>query len=244
MARRWRNFTDLNDTELKRLYTQMLPPGLKAHDVEIKNHGAGGGRGTAYYAGSAYHTTARPFVVVSVPKTDKASRVRRKAHDGYLPVDTGSRMEVFVYILAHELRHLWQAKSKGRPRGMVYGAKGRFSERDACAYGMQMLRRYRRGSCEDENRRVVGIREWLNATATKRNARPRWLNESVRLRRMWRRCGRRPCVPVVALNPSTSIRRRTKRIRAAVSATWRTPGPWPRLLRRLPAARRCVASAT
>ena len=145
MARRWRNFTDLNDTELKRLYTQMLPPGLKAHDVEIKNHGAGGGRGTAYYAGSAYHTTARPFVVVSVPKTDKASRVRRKAHDGYLPVDTGSRMEVFVYILAHELRHLWQAKSKGRPRGMVYGAKGRFSERDACAYGMQMLRRYRRG---------------------------------------------------------------------------------------------------
>ena len=57
----------------------------------------------------------------------------------------GSRIEALLWVLAHELRHLWQAASTGKRRGMVYGAKGRFSERDADAYALQMLRRYRRG---------------------------------------------------------------------------------------------------
>jgi hypothetical protein len=146
MARRWRNYTNIPDAEAKAIYDAVLPSGLKAHDVEIKNND-GGGRGVAYYEGSSYHATARPFVVVSIPKTEQVARQQRHAsgEKGYLPVVLGSRREVLVYILAHELRHLWQAKSKGRPRGMVYGAKGRFSERDACAYGIQMLRRYRRG---------------------------------------------------------------------------------------------------
>ncbi len=146
MATRWRNYTDIPDAEAKAIYTAVCPPGLKAHDVSIKNND-GHGRGMAYSQGSGYHATARPFVVVSVPKTEKASRVSRdwNVPKGYLLVTTGSRREVLVYILAHELRHLWQAKAKGKPRGMVYGAKGRMSERDACAYGLQMLRRYRRG---------------------------------------------------------------------------------------------------
>lgn len=147
MARRWRNYTDISDDMLKALYEAVLPSGLKAHDVEVKNHGGSGGRGVAYYEGSGYHATARPFVVVSIPKTDRLSRSIRTSERGagYLPVVTGSRLEVFIYIMAHELRHLWQTKAKGKPRGMVYGARGRHSERDACAYGIQMLRRYRRG---------------------------------------------------------------------------------------------------
>ena len=147
MARRWRNYTDLLDEDLRAIYEAVLPAGLAAHDVEVKNND-GRGRGRAYTQGSGYHATVRPFVVVSVPKTEKSARVRwsgSRGHGGYLPVAIGSRLESFVYIMAHELRHLWQAKAKGRPRGMVYGAKGRFSERDACAYGIQMLRRYRRG---------------------------------------------------------------------------------------------------
>lgn len=148
MARRWRNYTDIPDAEAKAIYEAVCPPGLKAHDVEIKNND-GSGRGRAYSQGSGYHATVRPFVVVSVPKTEKMARHRRhegeSAGGGYLPIVIGSRRESLVYILAHELRHLWQAKFSGKPRGMVYGAKGRFSERDACAYGMQMLRRFRRG---------------------------------------------------------------------------------------------------
>lgn len=147
MARRWRNYTDLPDDTLRAIYAAVLPPGLSAHDVEIKNN-AGCGRGVAYSQGSGYHATARPFVVVSVPTTEKASRVSRTWNvekGGYLLITHGSRLESFVYIMAHELRHIWQAKAKGRPRGMVYGSKGRFSERDASAYGLRMLRRYRRG---------------------------------------------------------------------------------------------------
>lgn len=144
MARRWRNYTDLPDDICRSIYTAVLPAGLAAHDVEIKNN-AGGGRGRAYTEGSGYHQTARPFVVVSVPKTEQMARVIRIAHGGYLGFVQGSRLEAFVYILAHELRHLWQGKAKGKPRGMVFGSKGQFSERDADAYALQMLRRYRRG---------------------------------------------------------------------------------------------------
>lgn len=146
MARRWRNYTDISDAEAKAIYQAVVPSGLSAHDVEIKNSDVGGA-GTAYWSGSGYHATARPFVVVRVPRTETGARQNRhpEGKGGYLPVALGSRRECLVYILAHELRHLWQAKAKGRPRGMIYGAKGRFSERDACAYGMQMLRRYRRG---------------------------------------------------------------------------------------------------
>ncbi len=145
MARRWRNYTDLPDDELRAIYDAVLLPSLSAHDVEIKNYGGRGGRGMAYRHGSSYHTTARPFVVVSIAKTERMARAIETGGQGYLPVAYGSRREAFVYIMAHELRHLWQGKAKGRPRGMVYGSKGRMSERDACAYGLQMLRRYRRG---------------------------------------------------------------------------------------------------
>lgn len=146
MARRWRNYTDLPDDWCRAIYLAVLPSGLTAHDVEIKNND-GMGRGMAYTKGSGYHATTRPFVVVSVPRTERQARVvrRESGQNGYLPVSHGNRREAFVYILAHELRHLWQAKAKGKPRGMVWGARGRFSERDASAYGLQMLRRYRRG---------------------------------------------------------------------------------------------------
>lgn len=144
MARVFNNYTDLPDGEVRAIYAAVCPSGLRAHDVSIKNND-GGGRGRAYVEGSSYHKSRRPFVIVSIPKTEKAARYLRPGGDGYLPIAHGSRREVLVYILAHELRHLWQAKAKGTPRGMVWGARGRYSERDASAYGLQMLRRYRRG---------------------------------------------------------------------------------------------------
>jgi hypothetical protein len=80
-----------------------------------------------------------------VPTTERAARLRLDAGrrgSGYLKMDIGSRREALVVLLAHELRHLWQAKHS---RGMVWGARGRYSERDADAYALRMLRAYRRG---------------------------------------------------------------------------------------------------
>lgn len=145
MARRWRNYTDIPDAEARAIYDAVCPSGLAAHDVEIKNCGRGALRGRAYTQGSWYHSSARPFIVASIARTDAQARGFTLSGGGYIGMAIGNRREALVMILAHELRHLWQAKAKGRPRGMVYGAKGRLSERDADAYALQMLRRYRRG---------------------------------------------------------------------------------------------------
>lgn len=54
-----------------------------------------------------------------------------------------SRTEALVYLIAHELRHLWQAKGKAR-RGYVWGSRGRYSEIDTESYAIKMLRAWRR----------------------------------------------------------------------------------------------------
>lgn len=52
-----------------------------------------------------------------------------------------NRIEALVYVLAHELRHQWQAI---HPKGWrVWGARGQYSERDADAYAIKMLRNWR-----------------------------------------------------------------------------------------------------
>ena len=64
-------------------------------------------------------------------------------HKGYLgcpPI--GNEIEALVFIAAHELRHLWHYRV---PRGYrVWGARGRYSERDADAYAIRKLREWRR----------------------------------------------------------------------------------------------------
>lgn len=67
---------------------------------------------------------------------------------GYLPRPAlGNQIEGLVFVIAHELRHLWQARV---PRGRrVWNARGQFSERDADAYAYRMLRAWRRGEGSD-----------------------------------------------------------------------------------------------
>lgn len=52
-----------------------------------------------------------------------------------------TRSEAVLFVLAHELRHLRQARVKRGRR--VWGARGQFSERDA--YALRALRHWRRG---------------------------------------------------------------------------------------------------
>ena len=145
---RLKNYTDIPTDEIRKLIAAVRPSGISNFDVRISNYAGRRGRGRAYTQGSGFHDEACPFIVVSIAKTeDKARDLGEWRSGGYLQYALGSRREVLVAILAHELRHLWQAANplQGKRRGMVYGARGRMSERDADAYALQMLRRYRRG---------------------------------------------------------------------------------------------------
>lgn len=146
---RLKNYTDISDDQIRSIIRAVRPSGISNFDVRVSNYGVGrylrgknGCVGRAYSGGSGYHDRAVPFVVVRLSPKCSWRPIIQQARGGYLPSVWGTRIEALLWVLAHELRHLWQAK---HTRGKVYGAKGRFSERDADAYALQMLRRFRRG---------------------------------------------------------------------------------------------------
>lgn len=138
-----KNHTDIDTELVRQIIRAVCPSGISRFDVRVSNFNGRGCRGRAYHKGSGYHATADQFVVVSIAPTEEKARYISKGGKGYLPSVYGSRLEALVFVLAHELRHLWQGKVKKGWR--VWGAKGQFSERDADAYGLRMLRKYRRG---------------------------------------------------------------------------------------------------
>ena len=140
---RLNNYTDIPDDVIRAIIREVKPSGIGNFDVRVSNGQRF--RGRAYAYGSGYHDRACPFIIAAIPKVWRAQII--PARGAYLSMAIGSRMEALVVLLAHELRHIWQGGSTSKPRrrGMVYGARGRFSERDADAYALRMLRRYRRG---------------------------------------------------------------------------------------------------
>ena len=142
---RLKNHTDIPTEQIRELIRAVRPSGISNFDVRVSNFNGPTGRGRAYWAGSGFHDRADPFIVVSVAPASKFKRQIYKGHKGYLPHVWGSRMEVLVHLIAHELRHLWQAKHS---HGKVWGARGKFSERDADAYALRMLRKFRRGELQ------------------------------------------------------------------------------------------------
>ncbi len=151
-----KNHTDIPTETIRAIIRAVRPSGIGNFDVRISNT-ARGCAGASYGNGSAYHSTAAPFIVVRIARTESAIREHiAKRTGGYLPMAIGSRLEALVIVIAHELRHQWQARGSLdnrrrviKPRnGMVYGARGRFSERDADTYALQMLRRFRRGELD------------------------------------------------------------------------------------------------
>lgn len=132
---RLKNHTNIDPQLIRKLTHAVRPSGISNFTVVVKNYYGKRGSGRAYIRLNR--------VLVRIPVKEIDARYITHAHGGYLPWTSGSRAEVLVYILAHELRHLWQAKVKRGWR--VYGSRGQFSERDASAYGLRMLRRYRRG---------------------------------------------------------------------------------------------------
>lgn len=151
------NSTSYSKTEIRRFVAMVRPPGIEISTIVVRNAGRhSSGKGRAYCG-------FRRLVKVWVPRK-KSKHVRSvwKPEGAYLGMPVGSRDECLLMLLAHELRHLWQGQGSGRstprwkqshwktekpkPRkGMVWGARGRFSERDADAYALHKLRQYRRG---------------------------------------------------------------------------------------------------
>ena len=100
-------------------------------------------RGTRYASasGRAYCGSWHPRVMFKVGSSLKFP-YSMTSRGAYLGVTVYSLEETLVFIMAHELRHLWQLK---HPRGYrVWGARGQYSERDADAYALHKLREWRR----------------------------------------------------------------------------------------------------
>jgi len=139
------NYTKLDNEWLRGIIRAVRPPGISNFDISFKNGQVH--RGRAYYKGCAYHSSAAPLVIVALNRRQSYPyHFWAQQGKGYLPMTIYSIEEAAVVVTAHELRHLWQAKVKRGRR--VWGSRGQFSERDADAYALQMLRRFRRGELD------------------------------------------------------------------------------------------------
>jgi hypothetical protein len=159
------NTSGIPDEVVREVIRFVRPPGISKFDVMVKRCGGTFG-GMSYSEGSGYHSTADPFVTVRIGPDEKfpffvrgdradhkggavttyfdgrPPKVSKYQSKGYLTVGwLTSRIEALVMVMAHELRHQWQGTHS---RGRVYGSRGKFSERDADAYAIRMLRAWRR----------------------------------------------------------------------------------------------------
>ena len=137
------NYTDIPTEKIRELIRFARPARIANFDVMVKNRGGRGCRGSSYSKGSSYHATSSPFIVISIQKNEGGyPRQSSTSGQGYLPFVTFNRLENFLFVLSHEMRHLWQSKV---PKGWrVWGARGKFSERDADAYGIRIVRQWRK----------------------------------------------------------------------------------------------------
>jgi len=136
------NTTNLDNGKIREIIKMVRPSGISNFDVMIKNSKSNHCCGTAYSKGSSMHYSARPFMVIRIPKNDSKYPYRTYEGKGYIPTIILNKLEDIVYVIAHELRHLWQSKVKKGYR--VWGARGQFSERDADAYAIRKVREFRR----------------------------------------------------------------------------------------------------
>ena len=141
---RLKNATDIPDDVVRDIIRFVKPSGVSGFDVRVGVAGDGAVmKGKAYTRGSGYHDSAAPFINLYLGDVRYPRKPGPAVRSNYLPSPYfASKLEALVFLAAHELRHLWQARI---PRGRrVWGARGQFSERDADAYAIRMLRAWRR----------------------------------------------------------------------------------------------------
>jgi len=136
------NTTDIHNDIIREVLRFVRPPGISNFDVRVSNT-ARGIAGTAYTKGSSYHDRACPFVVLRIGKTGWPSGELPPHRPGYRGVPSlANKVEALVFLAAHELRHLWQAR--GVRRGRAKGSRGSgMSEWDADTYAYEKLAEWR-----------------------------------------------------------------------------------------------------
>lgn len=128
------NTTNVPDAVIEAMIVACTPPGTKPHPVCIRT------RNTSYGASGLY--THHKRVSVTLGSIARRYKTKTNPSKGYIAgIAIGSRGEALLFVLAHELRHAWQSSHL---QGKVYGSRGRYSERDADAWGLRMVRRARR----------------------------------------------------------------------------------------------------
>jgi hypothetical protein len=128
---RLENHTNIPNDKIREITSFVRPPGISNFDVRISNSKTRVHCGLCYVDGANCHATANPFIVVRVTQNESyfPMYTTYKRGKGYIDHLLLSREEAFVYVIAHELRHLWQKKiPKGY--GRVWGARGQYSERE------------------------------------------------------------------------------------------------------------------
>lgn len=161
------NTTNLDNELIRDIIRFVRPSGITNFDVMIKNSGDRHIAGRAYVSGKcSYHATNSPFVVCRIPTgKDKVIHGFKGSRDnpvtwiekhypqrlftyqiGHLKGKRyyiANRTEALVYVISHELRHLWQGKAKNKA-GYYPKSKGRYSEIDTEGYAITMLRKWRK----------------------------------------------------------------------------------------------------
>jgi hypothetical protein len=140
---KFENTTIIPDSFLRAVVRWSKPPIVnRLRKVTVHNTSSGGihGRGGSW---EIYIAIPERVARISYPQ-------KLAYHGAYLGNVVYTLEEYLIDIIAHEMRHCWQTVM---PRGRrVWGAKGQYSERDADAYALKMVRKYRRGEffCGDD----------------------------------------------------------------------------------------------
>lgn len=130
-----KNSTKIPSKVIEQIANLIAQPGTAKTTLVIRNSpGRVGVSGYAYRSGQ---------ISLCIGELEGRYLTKGREGKGYLVgIALGSRREAILKVLAHELRHRWQHVNR-HPR--VHGSKGRYSERDADAWALGVLRRYRRG---------------------------------------------------------------------------------------------------
>ena len=141
---RIKNWSKIYSTDkLREVISFVKPSGISNFVVHLKNSKDNDWGGRAYWAGCSVGSSGgSPLIVVRIGKQKFPIPYKPPHGSGYLTFKWFAQDELLVHFIAHELRHLWQAK---HPKGYrVWGARGQFSERDADAYAIHKVREWRR----------------------------------------------------------------------------------------------------
>jgi len=141
------NTTSINDALLHQIIRYCQPSGVYLKDIKQFKF-----KSTKYYHHGCYFHNKRIVIHVPKPFTYTKPHVRSQS-GGYLESTHYTWLEELIYLVAHEMRHMWQHNNQWkvpreakRVRKHRMGTNASLTEVDACLYGIRKMRQYRNSS--------------------------------------------------------------------------------------------------